>query len=70
MHPEKGIAQGCSLSLILLYSGGRSWADGGKVGGLLFADDFVGVSELQKHSCRGLQMWYIVTVGSGRWRIM
>ena len=70
---EQGFAQGCSLSPILFsvfingllvaveQAGlGTELSDGGKVGGLLFADDFVGVSEsgeqLQRvidvvHSC-------------------
>ena len=55
---EQGVAQGCSLSPILFsvfingllvaveQAGlGIELRDGGKVGGLLFADDFVGVSE-------------------------
>ena len=55
---EQGVAQGCSLSPILfsVFINGRLVAvdpvglgielsDGGKVGGLLFADAFVGVSE-------------------------
>ena len=55
---EQGVAQGCSLSPILFsvfingllvaveQAGlGIELSDGGRVGGLLFADDFVGVSE-------------------------
>ena len=55
---EQGVAQGCSLSPILfsMFINGRLVAveqaglgielsDGGKVGGLLFADDFVGVNQ-------------------------
>ena len=55
---KQGVAQGCSLSPILFsvfinglvvaveQAGlGIELGDGGRVGGLLFADDFVGVSE-------------------------
>ena len=46
---EQGVARGCSLSPILfsvfMVAVGIELSDGGKVGGLLFADDFVGVSE-------------------------
>ena len=55
---EQGVAQGCSLSpilfsvfinglLVVVEQAGLciELSDGSKVGGLLFADDFVGVSE-------------------------
>ena len=85
---EQGGAQGCNLTPILFLVFINGWlvaveqaglgivlSDGDKVGGLLFADDSVGVSEcgeqLQKlidvvHSywCRGLEMFYTLTVGS------
>ena len=57
---EQGVAQGCSLSPTLFsvfINGllvaveqaelGIELSDGGKVGGLLFADDFVGLVSLQ-----------------------
>ena len=59
---EQGVAQGCSLSPILFsvfidglllaveQAGvGIQLSDGGEVGGLLFADDFVGVSQSGEH---------------------
>ena len=50
---EQGVAQGCSLSPILfsafisdlLAQIGIQLISGNKVGGILFADDFVGITE-------------------------
>ena len=55
---EQGVAQGCSFSPILfsvfingllkeVYRAGQAWyrSSGARIGGMLFADDFVGVSD-------------------------
>ena len=74
---EQGVAQECSLSPILFsvfINGllkdveeaglGIEISSGKRMGGMLFADDFVGVSELRK-AYRSLSMLYIGTVTGG-----
>ena len=50
---EQGVAQGCSLSPILFsaFINGIHLGEGGRIGGMLFADDFVGVTEAYRR-CR------------------
>ena len=73
---EQGVAQGCSLSPILFSDDllreveranlGRQLGSGKKVGGMLFADDFVGVSG----SKEGLQKLISVVHGyCNKWRL-
>ena len=74
---EQGVAQGCSLSPILFsvfINGllreveeadvGVKLSSGGRLGGLLFADDFVGSLSL-RISYRGSLMWCMLTVVNG-----
>ena len=73
---EQGVVQGCSLSPILFIDDlfrevekgdpGIQLGDGKKVGGMLFADDFVGVSG----SKEGLQRLISVVHGyCNKWRL-
>ena len=76
---EQGVVQGCSLSPILFsvfingllvavqQAGlGIELSDGGKVGALLFADDFVGVSESGKELQRVID---VVHSYCRKWRL-
>ena len=74
---EQGVAQGCSLSLILFSvfinsllkdveeaGFGIEISNGKRLGGMLFADYFVGVSE-SRESLQKLLMLYMGTVTGG-----
>ena len=75
---EQGMAQGCGLSPILFsvfindllkevqqVELGILLSSGKTFGGMLFADDFVGVSDLKERCCI-----YIVTVVNGDYELM
>ena len=68
---QQGVAQGCSLSPILFINGllkeveqaglGVELSDGSTMGGMLFADDFIGV----RKNYKGLSMWCMPIVVNG-----
>ena len=70
---EQGVSQGCSLSPILFLSfingllreadAGVKLSSGGRLGGLLFADDFVGVGESKDQLQRLTDV--VLTVANG-----
>ena len=81
-HVEQGVAQGCSLSPILFSvfingllteveeAGIRIDFSGGRLGGLLFADDFIGVSAVMvfaRESVDGGSIFFLEYLNTHTW---